>query len=152
MEAHRNFYTLKGYSLLENKKITYSMEDYLEMIYRLSQSSQEIHVNQLAQALNVKPSSASKMVCNLKNLQLITSQKYGIITMTEKGTQLGTYLLYRHNLLHLFFCFLNHSQDELEQVEKVEHFISPHTVRNIYLFLEEQHLLPAYMKWPIWSP
>lgn len=39
MDQEDNFYTLKGYSLLEHVQITYSMEDYLEMICRLSQDA-----------------------------------------------------------------------------------------------------------------
>lgn len=35
MDQEDNFYTLKGYSLLEHIQITSSMEDYLEMICRL---------------------------------------------------------------------------------------------------------------------
>ena len=35
--------------------------------------------------------------------------------------ELGSYLLFRHDILHRFFCQINHSENELEQVEKVEH-------------------------------
>ena len=44
MDQEDNFYTLKGYSLLEHIQITSSMEDYLEMICRLSQDLSLIHI------------------------------------------------------------------------------------------------------------
>ena len=86
----------------------------------------------------MKPSSASKMITNLKNQGLVEFEKYGQITLTEAGTALGEYLLLRHDILHRFFCFLNRTDDELEQVEKVEHFIDSRTVWNMKEFLENQ--------------
>lgn len=137
MEPFSDFYTLKGYSLMENTQVTAAMEDYLEMICRLSCDNTPVRINDLARHLNVRPSSASKMAANLQELGFIDFPKYGLITPTEKGVDTGSYLLYRHNLLNDFFCLINHSLDELEQVEKVEHFLTPRTVENIRLFMEE---------------
>ena len=66
------FYTLKGYALQESNTITSSMEDYLEIIYRLSQTGEPVRLGAVANMLNVKPSSASKMVANLKNHGLVS--------------------------------------------------------------------------------
>lgn len=131
------FYTLKGYSLLENNEITTAMEDYLEMIYRFHSEGNMIRINSLAQHLHVKPSSASKMADNLKSNGLVSFEKYGAITLTEKGIALGQYLLFRHNVLNRFFCFLNQSQEEIKLVEKVEHFIDSRTISNLEKFLTE---------------
>ncbi|MCL1845244.1 MAG: metal-dependent transcriptional regulator [Defluviitaleaceae bacterium] len=125
------FYTLKGYALLENNAITSSMEDYLEMIYRIHSSGEAVRIGALAENLNVKPSSASKMVGNLKKQGLVLSEKYGYIKLTETGIDLGKYLVFRHDTLHRFLCYINNSQNELEQVEKIEHFINAETVENI---------------------
>lgn len=130
------FYTLKGYALLEGNAITYSMEDYLEMIYRIHVSGEAVRVGALAYRLNVKPSSATKMVANLKKEGLVASEKYGYIKLTNTGLELGKYLVYRHDILHRFLCYINQSCDELEQVEKIEHFINPETIGNISKFLD----------------
>ncbi|MFR2561757.1 MAG: hypothetical protein ACLS8R_02870 [Anaeromassilibacillus sp.] len=50
------------------------------------------------------------------------------------GIALGDYLLYRHNLLNQFLCYINRSDNELEQVERIEHFIDERTIRNIAIF------------------
>lgn len=131
MDTNSEFHTLKGYELLENKKITKSMEDYLEMICRYAKKEQFVRVNFLASQLNVRPSSASKMVSNLKTAGLVEFEKYGVIYPTEKGWELGGYLLYRHDVLNRFFCLLNQSEEELEQVEQIEHFINKDTVINL---------------------
>lgn len=132
--------TLKGYELKENKGITSAMEDYLEMICRCSDENGYIRINNLAAKLNVKPSSSSKMVNNLRELGFVEYEKYGIIKPTGKGMKLGRYLLLRHKIINKFFCVINQSEDELEQTEKVEHFIDQKTLCNIEKlinFLEE---------------
>jgi len=133
MPENNRFYTLKGYSLLEkeNNAITSSMEDYLEMIYRIHASGETVRIGMLAASLNVKPSSASKMVNNLKNQGLVCFEKYSYIKLTDTGNELGKYLVFRHNTLHRFLCYVNQSENELEQVEKIEHFINAETIRNI---------------------
>jgi Mn-dependent DtxR family transcriptional regulator len=137
MNPADNFYTLKGYSLLEQTKITSSMEDYLEMIYRLHHDEHPVRIKELAECLHVKPSSASKMAGNLKNQGLVEFEKYGTVSLTEDGMQLGEYLLFRHEVLHRFFCYINQNTDELEQVEKVEHFMNPQTVYNIQKWMNK---------------
>lgn len=136
MNKSTEYYTLKGYAILENSQITAAMEDYLEMLCRLDKEKKLLRVNQVAQYLHVKPSSASKMISNLKVQGFVDFEKYGIITLTELGKNLGNYLLFRHKILHEFFCYLNHSENELEQVEKVEHFIERRTLIHIVDFLE----------------
>jgi len=131
------FYTLKGYSSIKGSEtLTTAMEDYLEMIYRLSYEDQIVRAKQLSELLHVKPSSVTKMANILKENHLIHYEKYGHITLTGKGKETGEYLLYRHNLLHRFFCLINHSDNELTLVEKIEHFIDKDTVENIKEWLD----------------
>lgn len=125
------FYTQKGYQMRSCQAITGAMEDYLEMICRQAQSDGHVRISFLAGKLNVRPSSASKMVSQLRDLGLVSFEKYGLVQPTEQGWQVGRYLLYRHDVLHHFLCVLNGSRDELEQVEQVEHFLNEETVRNL---------------------
>jgi len=131
------FYTLKGYALLEGNAITSSMEDYLEMIYRIHSTGEPVRIGVVAGMLNVKPPSATKMVANLKKQGLVVSKKYGYIQLTEAGAKLGQYLVFRHDTLHRLLCYINKSDNELEQVEKIEHFINMKTVENIRKLLDE---------------
>lgn len=50
---------------------------------------------------------------------------------------MGNYLLYRHDVIHRFLCLLNHSEDELEQAEKIEHFLTCETVKNLDLLSQK---------------
>lgn len=125
------FYTLKRYRQQEMEGLTWSMEDYLEMICRMEAEGRPLRVGALAASLHVRPSSASKMLGNLKEKGYIDFQKYGTVLVTEKGREEGGYLLHRHQVLNDFFCMLNGTEDELEQVEKIEHFINRPTVENL---------------------
>ncbi len=125
------FYTMKGYERSASDEMTSSMEDYLEMVCRMEEEGEPIRVSSLAASLHVRPSSASKMLDNLRKAGYIDFKKYGSIMVTDKGYEEGRYLLHRHRVLQDFFCTLNHTEDELELVEKIEHFINHRTVANM---------------------
>ena len=131
MNDKNGFYTMKGYELGEEGELTPAMEDYLEMICRISRIKGAVSISELAARLHVKPSSASKMVNNLKNRGYIGFEKYGSIIITDDGLEAGMYLLYRHSVLHEFLKTINGSDNELEQVEKIEHFINGATVESL---------------------
>lgn len=131
------FHTQKGYELADENSLTTAMEDYLEMIFRLSKDVGYTRVSSLAEHLNVKPSSASKMTDNLKSLGYVQAGKYGYIKLTERGESVGRYLLYRHDLLNRFLCCINQSTDELEQAERIEHYVDERTVHSIDRFLQD---------------
>jgi len=137
MNTRSDFHTMKGYAISSQNELTPAMEDYLEMICRLINDSEYVRIGELSNQLHVKPSSATKIVQQLKELDYIIFEKYGHITLTQKGTIEGEYLLYRHDVLHNFLCEINNSTDELEQVEKIEHFLNKKTIDNIRLLTEQ---------------
>ncbi len=130
-----HFYTLKGYDILELKRVTYAMEDYLEMICRICLVKKVTRVSELAALLNVKPSSVTKMASRLKQENLVEFERYGLIRLTKKGRQLGEYLIFRHEVVHRFLCQLNQSKEELELTEKIEHYLDQRTVQNMARWL-----------------
>ena len=90
--------------------------------------------------LNVRDSSASKMMKKLGELGLIKYEKYGVIILSKQGKAIGSYLLNRHNIIDEFFGFLGKTDDILSEIELIEHVISSETVENMYLlnkFFEE---------------
>lgn len=122
------FRTLNGYREAEGHAITPSMEDYLEMIARLSEMGEPVRVGVLARKLHVTPSSATKMIAHLSENGCVYAERYGYVTLTEYGRNMGAFLVRRHGIIHRFFCLLNGTEEELTQTEKVEHFIEPHTL------------------------
>lgn len=131
MSIQNDFHTMKGYQINSQNELTPAMEDYLEMICRILDNKEFARIGELSEKLHVKPSSATKIAQQLKALGYIQFEKYGHVTLTEKGVEEGTYLLYRHKILHDFLCAVNNSDNELEQVEKIEHFLNKETIHNI---------------------
>ncbi len=127
--------TLKSFEYEEAKTITYAMEDYLEMIYRICADKNNARIKDLSLRMKVKPSSVTKMVNNLKEANLVEFKKYGSITMTELGIKLGEYLMYRHKIVNQFLCHINNSEKEVELTEKIEHYLDYRTVSNMELWL-----------------
>ena len=122
---------------LEKSLITSSMEDYIEMIYRCSLDEEYIRLNTLAHLLNVRDSSASKMMKKLKELSLISYKKYGVITLSDKGREIGEYLYKRHNISEEFLKNLSdEDHDVLVETELIEHVIGEKTVENIRILNE----------------
>jgi DtxR family Mn-dependent transcriptional regulator len=130
LKKERGFYTVRGYQMLnaENKTLTSSMEDYLEMICRTCREEGYVRVNQLAEMLNVRPSSTTKVIQKLNALGLVDYQKYGIIQPTEEGKAIGDFLLKRHEIIEEFLGILGIEETRLKDTEMIEHDVSLNTL------------------------
>lgn len=103
------------------------------MIYRNSLREGYLRINKLAEFLNVKASSASKMVQKLGEIGLVKYERYGIVLLTDSGKTIGEYLLERHNTVERFLRLLNCNGDILVQTELIEHNIDAITVEKLQL-------------------
>lgn len=143
-----DFHTFRGYQLLiqKHQALTPSMEDYLEMIYRNCLKEGYVRINQLAEQLNVRSSSATKIVQKLAELDFLSYRPYGIIQLTEKGTTMGKFLLQRHNMLKEFLEKLGLTDTLLQDTEMLEHHISLALFENINIFLLFLKSQPAFLQ------
>jgi len=132
----KGFYTFNNYLKGNTGLITASMEDYIEMIYRLSNETGFTRVGDLSKALNVKPASITKMIKKLDELNLVDYEKYGYIKLTANGNSYGEYLLYRHNTIEKFLKTIGVNENILEETEKIEHVLSKETFKRIEYFIE----------------
>ena len=131
------FYTFNEYMKNEEYSLSASMQDYLEMIYRLSVNTGFIRIHELSNALNVQPPSATKMVQKLAELKLLKYEKYGVLILEEEGKLLGEELLHRHNIIEKFLKILGIPEPEiLTETEKIEHTISKKTEKCFENFIE----------------
>ena len=150
-DKERDFYTVRGYERLrqEDRSVTPTMEDYLEMIYRLSKDRGFTRIGDLAGALHVQPPSASKMVQKLAEVSFLNYEKYGVIELTAQGRELGEYLVKRHETIERFLRFIGASKSVLEETEKTEHNLSMETVKQIMLLVQfmevNQQLMEAFI-------
>ena len=141
MGDKEKFLTARGYEIAAGEgALTPSMEDYIEMIYRLSQKKSTVRVNDLAVQLNVQPPSVTKMMRRLHDKDLLNYEKYGMISLTEKGKELGLFFLMRHNTLKELLFLLGADNNIQRNVEQIEHHIYGDSFKSLYAlarFLQE---------------
>ncbi|WP_458785210.1 metal-dependent transcriptional regulator [Vallitalea sediminicola] len=112
------------------------MEDYLEMIYRICRDESYVRMNQLANNLNVRPSSSTKIVQKLSSIGLVNYEKYGLISLTEKGEKVGEFLYHRHIVLEKFLNIIGVEDSILKDTELMEHYVRPVVLKNIEQFIK----------------
>ncbi|MFD2925944.1 transcriptional regulator MntR [Halobacillus naozhouensis] len=104
---------------------TPSMEDYIEQIYILIEDKGYARVSDIAENLQVHPSSVTKMVQKLDRDQYLNYEKYRGLILTPKGKKIGKRLVYRHELLEQFLEIIGVNQDKIyNDVEGIEHHLS----------------------------
>ena len=120
-----------------NKNLTASMEDYIEMIYRMSLIDTYIRSQELASELNVSPPSTSKMIQKLAKLGYLKYEKYGIIILEDKGKKLGKKLLERHKTIEELLKIIGIPEKNiLIETEKIEHTLSSNSICYIKKYIE----------------
>ncbi len=123
-----DFHTFNEYMKKDDSSLTASMEDYIEMISRLSAKNGFTRINELSQALNIQPSSATKMVQRLSEMGYIKYEKYSVLFLEEKGKEIGDWLIKRHMIIENFMRMIGvDSSMILEETEKIEHTLSNET-------------------------
>lgn len=137
MPGEERFYTVRGYALQDRSRssLTDSMEDYIEMLYRLSLKQKEVRLNDLAEALNVKPPSASRMVRKLAREGFLEYRRYGNLILTPLGRAKGAYLLERHNTISEFLQLIGVDKARQQDTERMEHYLSDEAVACLRRFL-----------------
>jgi Mn-dependent DtxR family transcriptional regulator len=104
---------------------TPSMEDYLENIYKLIEQKGYARVSDIAEALEVHPSSVTKMVQKLDQNNYLVYEKYRGLVLTPKGKKIGKRLVDRHHLLEQFLRLIGVSEENVyRDVEGIEHHLS----------------------------
>jgi len=119
-----------------------SMEMYLETVYILENSHGHAHGVEIAKRLGVSKPSVSKAIKYLKDQGFVNKQKYGTITLTEKGRELSEEIYENHQLITLF---LEHSLgltagEATKNACKMEHILSDDMVAAIRRYLEKNNV------------
>ncbi|WLR46293.1 transcriptional regulator MntR [Halobacillus litoralis] len=111
---------------------TPSMEDYIEQIYILIEDKGYARVSDIAENLQVHPSSVTKMVQKLDRDQYLNYEKYRGLILTPKGKKVGKRLVYRHELLEQFLEIIGVDQENIyDDVEGIEHHMSWNSIDRI---------------------
>lgn len=114
-----------------------SEEDYLEAIYRVIEKKGFARTSDLAKILNLSPSSVTGMFKKLSEAGYVNYEKYGGLTLTEKGRALAHKIDGRHKTISTFLKMMGIPDDVAdEDACKIEHNVSKMTMDTIYTLLE----------------
>lgn len=111
---------------------TPSMEDYLERIYKLIDEKGYARVSDIAEGLEVHPSSVTKMIQKLDKDEYVIYEKYRGLVLTSKGKKIGKRLVDRHHLLEEFLEMIGVDEENIyKDVEGIEHHLSWDSITRI---------------------
>lgn len=119
-----------------DKKLSQSLEDYLEMIYMLHLSKGFARLKDIAKELGVKAPSAVRAMHELKTLGYVEQEPYGGVNLTRRGKTVAKSVLGRHTLLRSFLLQLGVSPEAAnEDACAIEHILSGETLDRIETFV-----------------
>jgi Mn-dependent DtxR family transcriptional regulator len=113
------------------------MEDYLERIYQLIDEKGYARVSDIAEGLEVHPSSVTKMIQKLDKDNYLIYEKYRGLVLTPKGKKMGKRLLDRHQMLEEFLSSIGVMEENIfKDVEGIEHHLSWDSITCIAALME----------------
>lgn len=127
--------------------VSQAEENYLKALFHLTneiQEKTEAGTNELAESLDVTPATVNNMLKKLKEKELVSYEKYGKITLTEKGRSFAVEIVRKHRLWETFlYEKLNFTWDEVHEVaEQLEHIKSAKLVEQLEKFLDFPEIDP----------
>ncbi|MDO7787811.1 metal-dependent transcriptional regulator [Desulforamulus aquiferis] len=123
-----------------------SLEDYLEEIYRISQSGETIRVTDIAACLNVSLPSVTRALQKLDECNYINYRRYREIVLTNKGKELGHFLVERNRIIREFLQLLGSQCDFEAEAEAMEHYLSVPTITAITKFVKFSKHNPVWLE------
>ena len=122
------------------EKNSASKEDYLEMIYELSQKDSKFKAVDIANKMNISRASVSEALQKLAEQGYIIYEKYKPAVLTEKGLSLAKEVLEKHQVLCSFFKdFLKLTEDEAQiNACRIEHVITDSAFEKIKSIIEKK--------------
>ncbi|WP_323703925.1 metal-dependent transcriptional regulator [Mammaliicoccus sp. Dog046] len=113
--------------------LTEEQEDYLKAIFGLNGTTDYVSNKNLANDLNIKPSSVSEMMLRLKKDDYVDIRPYKGVKLTEKGLNHTANIIKRHRLIERFLIEeLEYTWDEVhEEAEILEHRVSNRFIEKI---------------------
>jgi DtxR family Mn-dependent transcriptional regulator len=111
-----------------NSTISPATQDYLKVIYDLTEESGRATTSEIAGFLAVKPASVTGMLQKMAkdDPPLVDYKKHKGVTLTQEGRKAALEIMRHHRLLELFLHeILGYSWDEVHaEAERLEHVIS----------------------------
>lgn len=127
------------YAAVRNAHETELLEDYVELIGDLLRHQGEARSADVAARMGVSQATVSKTVARLKALDLVSSQPYRSLFLTEKGEAMADMARQRHATVLQFLRALGVSDATARiDAEGMEHHVSDETLEIMRHFTMDQ--------------
>jgi DtxR family Mn-dependent transcriptional regulator len=118
--------------------LTEALEDYLEAIFDIISVKGGVRVKDIAERLDVKNSSVTVALRNLRDGGFINYEPYGVISLTETGYDEAKRLSETHQVFRKFFVrILGVDQNAADETAcRLEHAMSPEVMARFLQFMK----------------
>ncbi|SHH99390.1 iron (metal) dependent repressor, DtxR family [Sporobacter termitidis DSM 10068] len=118
-------------------KLTFTMENYLEAVYELSNEITGARVSDIAERLGVTKASTNSAMATLSDKGLIKNEKYGEIFLTPEGRELAEFTSNKHHTIQQFFMDVLKLDFNTSDTDAcaIEHVISSDSIRAMQEFM-----------------
>lgn len=122
------------------KKLTFTMENYLEAIYELAPNGQGVRLTDIADRLGVSKASANSAVTNLMDKGFLTFEPYKEIYLTERGLAFARDTTEKHHTIFEFFTSALQLDPTTADVDAcaIEHVVSCDTINAMRRYLNKE--------------
>lgn len=121
-------------------KLTAAQQDYIEIIYRLSEpkSTKSVRVTDIAAELGTRLPTVTRTVDKLTEMGLLEHIHRQEASLSAEGRKVALDIVHRHDdLVFLFSDILGLPEDQVElDVCQIEHGISARTAQRLHEFIE----------------
>jgi len=125
-----------------------SVEDYLEAIYGVVKRKGYARTSDIKDILGHSAASVTEMFQRLGREGYVNYEKYGGVTLTEKGLKIAKAVSKRHEILSSFLQILGISTDIAEEDAcKIEHSVHEDTMEILTRFVEFVRNAPRGPRW-----
>jgi DtxR family transcriptional regulator, Mn-dependent transcriptional regulator len=117
--------------------LTPTRENYLRSLYQLARAGAGVRLTDLANVQGVRLPTARHAVNRLREAGLVAQENYGLITLTDKGRDVGRQICDRFELTRKFLIeVLGVSETDAEQEACImEHHLGEETLNRIAAFV-----------------
>lgn len=128
----------------KEKKLSESLEDYLEVILELENTMKVARAKDIAEKTGVQRGSVTSALKNLEEKKLINYAPYSFITLTDKGRKIAGEISLRHAVLKDFFIKILQIDEEAAESTacRMEHAVDKKTLERLIQFFDFIHQCP----------
>jgi DtxR family Mn-dependent transcriptional regulator len=134
----------RGVDLIpDSKKLSASMQDYLEAILELEEAEDTVRVTDIANKLGIAKASVNQTLNKFKKKGLVRQKIYGPVELTREGRHMAEKVRQAHLLLKRFLIQVLDVDPEVAEEDAclMEHAVSTHTMERLTDFLRRNGYL-----------